>query len=102
MAALFDSSTAVTRYVSLAAFPTRYMWGEVVFNNDPKGQWRLKVKIEGLIPFDDHKKLPWVYPVRDHVTRGTTPAGDADVPVVTSWVLCFFPYNSIYHGFYIY
>lgn len=101
MAAFFDTMSSVKKYQPLAGTVVRHMFGVVLFNNDPKQIGRIKVKIDGLLPFDDHKQLPWVFSLLDPGLRGPLPSGFG-VPTVNSWVLVMFPHDSIYQGFYYY
>ena len=100
MAAFLDILSSVQKYAPLAHGSLRYIFGEVIFNNDPLQVGRIKVKIPDLLPFDDKDMLPWVFPTYDPGIRGPLP-DNFKVPTFGCFVLCFFPYNSIYHGFYI-
>lgn len=99
MSSLIDSMSAVKKYSGLTGSPTREFFGKVVFNADPKQIARIKVSIDNLIPWDDEKKLPWIYNEKDPGLRGPLPSG-LKIPTVGGWVLCYFPYDSIYIGFY--
>ena len=98
---LFDGLTAYNRYMPLAGAPTRYFEGRVLNNEDTKRYGRIKCQIPTLLDFDDYKKLPWIYPLFPAGTGASPIGSEFSVPEVDSQVICVFPYESIYQGYYM-
>lgn len=108
---LFDTLSSVHKYSPFGGSATsgwRPLWGKVISNEDPKMLGRVKVAFKELMPWSEREGkeagkevLPWIYPLY--------PAGLGQGPLSTyfcvpeeeTFVLCVFPYNSIYMGYYI-
>jgi hypothetical protein len=75
--------------------------GFVVDNKDPKKLGRVKVYIKGLIQDADKAKLPWCYPIMPPDSGGRANTSQFCVPEEKSEVVVTFPYDDIYHPFYV-
>ena len=96
---LFDSLSSIKQYMPFGA-GVRFFWGKVIDNEDPRLLGRIKVQIIGLLPWDDKEKLPWIYPLYPAGLGEAPLTTFFSVPEVESYVVCIFPFRSIYSGFY--
>lgn len=72
----------------------------VLSNKDPRMLGRLKCQIQELLPFEDPKQLPWVYPQYSAGQGAGATNTNFAVPEEDTFVTVEFPYNSQYFGFY--
>ena len=73
---------------------------KVIENVDSKKLGRIKVYIPDLLPWKTAEKLPWIFPLYPPGLGESTVTTSFAVPEVDSYVVCIFPHNSIYQGFY--
>jgi len=97
---LFDTLSDVQIYKSFGS-GFRLFWGKVISNEDPKLLGRIKVQIKELLPWDDKKKLLWIYPLYPAGLGESPLTTNFQVPEEDSYVICIFPHDSIYFGFYV-
>ena len=106
---LFDSMSAMSTSSqfgggSNTSTGQRMLWGKVVSNEDPRMLGRIKVQIKEMMPWDRKDEgpdcLPWIYPLY--------PAGLGEGPLTSRFcvpeeesdIVCIFPNNSVYFGYY--
>ena len=76
--------------------------GEVVVNEDPQYEGRIKVKVYGKFDNLSNEHIPWAYPANNTTAGSITGGGYYSVPRVGSIVSIKFDNGNIYHPEYFF